>query len=152
MFSFSISMQRLRPLLSNVLIDSLLCVGRQGSFILITALLLYRRNLRHLFERGIASSTSSVYHPSGNGQAKKTVGTVWKAIQLALKSLDLPPSHWEVVLEDVLHSMRSLLCTATNTTPHERFFSYLTSLVFWRVPPVLVDARKKSIPTTFCPD
>jgi len=78
----------------------------------------------YLFERGIASSTSSVYHPSGNGQAEKTVGTVWKAIQLALKSLDLPPSHWEVVLEDVLHSMRSLLCTATNTTPHERFFSF----------------------------
>ena len=74
--------------------------------------------------KGIASSTSSVYHPSGNGQAEKTVGMVWKAIQLALKSLDLPPSHWEVVLEDVLHSMRSLLCTATNTTPHERFFSF----------------------------
>jgi len=77
----------------------------------------------YLFERGIASSTSSVYHPSGNGQAEKTVGTAWKAIQLALKSLDLPPSHWEVVLEDVLHSIRSL-CTATNTTPHERFFNF----------------------------
>jgi len=78
----------------------------------------------YLFERGIASSTSSVYLPSGNGQAEKTVGTVWEAIQLALKSLDLPPSHWEVVLEDVLQSIRSLLCTATNTIPHERFFNF----------------------------
>ena len=78
----------------------------------------------YLFEWGIASSTSSVYHTSGNGQAEKTVGTVWKAIQLALKSLDLPSSHWEVVLEDVLHSIRSLLCTATNTTPHERLFNF----------------------------
>jgi len=78
----------------------------------------------YLFEREIASSTSSVYHPSGNGQAERSVGTVWKAIQLALKFLDLPPSHWEVVLEDVLHSIRSLLCTATNTTSHERFFNF----------------------------
>jgi len=78
----------------------------------------------YLFERGIASSISSVFHPSRNGQAEKTVGTVWKAIQLALKSLDLPPSHWEVVLEDVLHWILSLLYTATNTTPHERFFDF----------------------------
>jgi len=39
----------LRQLLSNVFIDSLLCVGRQGSFILITAQLLYRRNLRRIY-------------------------------------------------------------------------------------------------------
>ena len=45
-------------------------------------------------------------------------------MQLALKNHDLPLSHWEVVLEDVLHSVRSLLCTATNTTPHERFFNF----------------------------
>ena len=29
-----------------------------------------------------------------------------------------------MVLSDVLHSIRSLLSTATNTTPHERFFGY----------------------------
>jgi len=58
-------------------------------------------------------------------------------MNLALKSSDLPPSHWEVVLEDVLHSIRSLLCTATNTTPHERFFNFSRrsysgeSLPFW---------------------
>lgn len=28
------------------------------------------------------------------------------------------------VLNDALHSTRSLLCTATNETPHERFFKY----------------------------
>jgi len=73
---------------------------------------------------GITSSSSSIYHPPGNGQTEKTVGAVWKAVQLALKNHDLPLSHWEVVLEDVLHSVRSLLCTATNTTPHERFFNF----------------------------
>ena len=33
-------------------------------------------------------------------------------------------SEWETILPDALHSIRSLLCTATNTTPHERMFNY----------------------------
>ena len=39
-----------------------------------------------------------------------------------LKGLDI--SQWELVLLDALHSIRSLLCTETNTTPHERIFQY----------------------------
>lgn len=31
---------------------------------------------------------------------------------------------WEEVLQPALHSIRSLLCTATNATPHERLFSH----------------------------
>ena len=30
---------------------------------------------------------------------------------------------WETLLQNVLHSIRSLLCATTNSTPHERFFS-----------------------------
>ena len=30
---------------------------------------------------------------------------------------------WEAVLPDALHSIRSLLCTSTNATPHERLFA-----------------------------
>ena len=78
----------------------------------------------YLLRRGISSSKSSVYHPSGNGQAERTVQTVWKTIKLALHAAKLPSSHWEVVLADCLHSMRSLLCTSTNATPHERFFNF----------------------------
>ena len=33
-------------------------------------------------------------------------------------------SQWETVLPEVLRSIRSLLCAATNATPHERLFSY----------------------------
>ena len=33
-------------------------------------------------------------------------------------------SEWETILPDTLHSIRSLLCTATNTTPHERLFNF----------------------------
>ena len=92
---------------------------------------------QYLLRRGIASSKCSIYHPAGNGQAEKTVGTVWKAIQLALQTFNLPLSRYESVLDDVLHSIRSLLCVATNSTPHERFFNFQRrsctgkSLPFW---------------------
>uniref|UniRef100_A0A0A9WQS8 ATP-dependent RNA helicase mrh4, mitochondrial n=1 Tax=Lygus hesperus TaxID=30085 RepID=A0A0A9WQS8_LYGHE len=33
-------------------------------------------------------------------------------------------SRWEDVHLEALHSIRSLLCTSTNTTPHERIFSF----------------------------
>jgi len=55
----------------------------------------------------------------------------------------LPPPHflnsriatgWETVLLDALHAMRSLLCTATNATPHELFLRFL-SQVSQRVSP-----------------
>ena len=55
---------------------------------------------------------------------EKYNGTVWKAITLALKSQPLPTSHWETVLPDALHIIRSLLCTANNCTPHERLFNF----------------------------
>ena len=31
---------------------------------------------------------------------------------------------WESVLSQALHSIRSLLCTTTNSTPRERFFGF----------------------------
>ena len=43
---------------------------------------------------------------------------------MALKTRNLPISEWESVLPQVLHSIRSLLCTSTNTTPHERFLGF----------------------------
>lgn len=78
----------------------------------------------YLLGKGVATSNSTPYHPQGNGQAERYVGVVWKTIQLALKSLKLSDKHWEQVLPQVLHSMRSLLCTTTNCTPHERFFKF----------------------------
>lgn len=78
----------------------------------------------YLLQRGIASSHSSRYRPQGNGQVEKYNGTIWKATLLALKTRNLPIQCWEMVLHDVLHSIRSLLCTATNETPHERLFNF----------------------------
>ena len=77
-----------------------------------------------LNERGVATSRTSAYNPQGNGQVERYNGVIWKAVSLALESRGLPPSNWEQVLPDALHSIRSLLCTATNSTPHDRMFNF----------------------------
>ena len=101
-----------------------------------------------LLARGIASSRTTSYNPRGNGQVERQNATVWKATLLALKSRGLPVSRWQDVLPDALHSIRTLLCTATNTTPHERMFTFPrkstsgTSLPDWLATPGPVLLRK----------
>ena len=77
-----------------------------------------------LSSKGIASSRTTPYHPQGNGLVEKSNGTIWKAVTMALKTKSLPQSCWQLVLPDVLHSIRTLLCTSTNQTPHERLFAF----------------------------
>ena len=77
-----------------------------------------------LSAKGIASSRTTPYNPQGNGQVEKENSTIWKAVVVTLKSKGLPISRWQEVLPQVLHATRSLLCTATNETPHDRFFSF----------------------------
>ena len=76
------------------------------------------------FSKGIATSRTSLYNPKGNRKVERYNGIIWNAIQLDLKTRGLDTSQLEAVLLDALHSVRSLLCTATNCTPHERRFSY----------------------------
>ena len=78
----------------------------------------------YLSQKGIDTSRTTPNHPIGNSQCEQYNGIVWKSIQPTLKSHSLPDSHWEMVLPDALHSIRSLLSTAINTTPHARFFGY----------------------------
>ena len=74
--------------------------------------------------REIATSRTTPYNPAGNGQVERYNGIIWRGVTLALKSQGYPITQWEMVLPDVLHSIRSLLSTATNATPHERLFDY----------------------------
>ena len=78
----------------------------------------------YLHTRGIATSRTTAYNPQGNGQIERFNGIIWKTIELALDTQGLKHTQWDIVLQDALHAIRSLLCTATNTTPHERMFSY----------------------------
>ncbi|XP_055490140.1 uncharacterized protein LOC129696344 [Leucoraja erinacea] len=95
----------------------------------------------YLSKRGIATSKTTPYHPIGNGQVERYNRIIWKAAKVALKSNDIPDQHWEYVLPDALHSIRSLPSTATNTTPPKRFFNFKwrsssgTSLPSWLTSP-----------------
>ena len=80
-----------------------------------------------LREKGVATSRTTSYNPAGNSQVERYDGIVWKAVEMSLKSKNLHTKYWQVVLPDVLHyirslSIRSLLWTATNETPHGRLF------------------------------
>ena len=78
-----------------------------------------------LHGKGIPTSRTTRYNPKGNGQVERFNRVIWKSVLLGLLVKNLSISHWETVLCDVLHSLRSLLCTATNCTPHERMFLHL---------------------------
>ena len=75
---------------------------------------------KYLVDKNIAQSRTTPYNPTGNAQCERFNGIIWKTVQLATKSRNMGVEHWEEVLPDVLHSLRSLLSTATNITPHER--------------------------------
>lgn len=77
-----------------------------------------------LYENGVTISHSSPYHPIGNGQCERMNGNIWRTIRLALRSRRLDDACWQDVLDIALHSIRSLLCTSTNSTPHDRLFSF----------------------------
>ena len=79
----------------------------------------------YLLHKGIATSHTTPYHPQGNAQCERYNGIVWKAVQCALKARNFPTQRWETVLPEALNAIRSLLCTATNQTPHSRFFNYV---------------------------
>ena len=78
----------------------------------------------YLTRKGVAMRHTTPYNPAGNGQVEKYNGTLCKVVTMAYWSKDLHIKYWQVVLPDVLHSLRSLLCTATSETPHELLFRF----------------------------
>ena len=79
---------------------------------------------QYLHNKGIATSRTTPYNPQWNGLVERYNGTIWKSVSLALKARNLPPTCWEIVLPDALHSIRTLISTATNSTPRERMFNF----------------------------
>ena len=62
--------------------------------------------------------------PEEMAKLNVTMGVLWRKITATLMSRGLPDNHWESVIPDALYSQRSLLCKATNTTPHKRMFTF----------------------------
>ena len=94
-------------------------------------------------------------HRTKTKERQKYNYRIWKAILGALKSRKLPVTHWELVMTDALHSIRSLLCSSINCTAHERMFRHTRrsvsgmSLPSWLKPgPVYVKrhVRNKGMP------
>lgn len=79
---------------------------------------------RFLIDLGRNSSRTVLYNPRGNSQSERCNTVIWNSIRLAVKSHSLKINVWEDVLPDALQSIRSLFCTSTNETPHERMFNY----------------------------
>lgn len=112
---------------------------------------------RFLISKGVATSRTTSYNPTCNGQVEKYNDTVWKAITTSLKSKNLKLEQWQLVLPDVLHSIRSLLCTTTNETPHERFMNFSrrsstgSSIPSWLAEPGPVYVKRHVRPSKFVP-
>ena len=49
---------------------------------------------------------------------------MWRTIKLNLHERALPEENWEDVLFESLHAIRSLVCLATNETPHSGMFRF----------------------------
>ncbi|CAB3981035.1 Pro-Pol poly [Paramuricea clavata] len=114
--------------------------------------------LRAFFaEKGIATSRTTSYNPEGNDQVEKYNGVVWQTTIKSLRSKNLPTKHWQLVLPDVLHSICSLLCTATNETPHKLFFSFPrrsstgSSIPTWLATPGTVFLKRHVRASKTCP-
>ncbi|XP_054267039.1 uncharacterized protein LOC128989193 [Macrosteles quadrilineatus] len=90
--------------------------------------------------RGSITGRTTPYNPRGNGQAERYNGIIWKTVNLALKTHSLHVSQWEKVLEEALHSIRSLLCTGTNATPHERMFNHMRKSFYGQSLPMWLSA------------
>lgn len=88
-----------------------------------------RKVWHFLLKNGVAKTRTCPYRPQGNGQCERINGTVQRTINLALRSFSKSKEQWEKVLPAALSSIRSLLCTSTNSTPHDRLMKFQRSSV-----------------------
>ena len=82
----------------------------------------------YLFDKGIASSCNTSYNPAGNGQVECLNQTLWQTIKLGLKTHKLPLQHWQELLSDALHSVRSLLALQLTKPLKKEFLTFSIGL------------------------
>uniref|UniRef100_UPI00358F56FA uncharacterized protein n=1 Tax=Myxine glutinosa TaxID=7769 RepID=UPI00358F56FA len=95
----------------------------------------------YLLQNNVASSYTTPYRPQANGQIERFNRIIWRAVVLNLRTLGWGLDKWAWSLPAALNSIRALLCTATNQTPHERLFHHprssgcIRSLPSWLAEP-----------------
>ncbi|XP_077968093.1 uncharacterized protein LOC144422131 [Styela clava] len=98
--------------------------------------------------RGVSTSRTTPYHPTGNAQCERMNQTLRRTVKLILKDKGLKDPQWECVLPEAPHAVRSFLCTPVNATPHELFLKFSRksmlgkALPTWLVTPGPVLVRK----------
>ena len=97
-----------------------------------------------LNNRGIAMSRSTPYNAVGNAQVKRYNDIIPNSVTLALASKNLLTKMWQQVLPDVLHSIKLLLCTATNCTLHERMFNLSRKSTFGKFIPSWLSSQLRA--------
>lgn len=83
---------------------------------------IFRETTAHLTKKSVVFSKITPYHQTRNTQLGRYKEIIWKSIQPALETNQLHESEWQIVLPQTLHSVKSLLSTATNVTLHDSFF------------------------------
>lgn len=61
-----------------------------------------------LASHGVVMTHSTPYHPQGNSQCEREIGTIWRTVSLALRSLKLPDQWWEHVELSILSDHSSV--------------------------------------------
>lgn len=80
-----------------------------------------------LLNNGIIKTHTTPYRPQANGQCERVNGLIQRTLSLHLKTHGFHENQWEKVLPTALSSIRTLLCTATNSTPHDRLLNFQRS-------------------------
>ena len=75
------------------------------------------------------------------GKPRKLIEQCLESHSGALQTFNLPLSLYESVLHDVLHSIRSFLRVATNSTPQERFLFFNDVVLALKIPSDLDDSK-----------
>jgi len=86
-------------------------------------------------ERGTALSCSTPYIPQTVVNVTDPIRPCGRLSNCNCTKCGWPEERWQDALQEALHSMRSLLCTATNETLHERMFRFQRRATFGTATP-----------------